>query len=1336
MDSIYINRRLKIGDERVSEVDALEQGSVLVVLAEPGAGKTELLLHFGKLLGVTPVRASRFRHQTTAAAGVPLIIDALDEAAKIDQSSVDQIVVKAQELSNGQVIFSSRSGEWQEARTHWIKECFGVSPVVVLIEHFDVVEQEELFRARFPEETFESFRSEAERFELTPLLGNPQFLSLFAAAYVQSGRHFSSKAKIFRDAVTNLALETGNHIQSKPRAPTDEILTTAADVMTKILLSGASGVSTKEGFSDVDYPYLAAVSPAASALAYEALDTRLLKPADEPDRHEPIHRIVAEYLAGQHLARRIADGRRPLSLRRTLSIIAPNGAVRDELRGLLGWLASAGDERVQRAAVDLDAYAVLGNGDPSQLATDAKRRLLRRLEVLAGEYPGFRRSDYWRRFSVGGFFNDGLVEDVRDLLKSTPLTSPLLDLLLELLVNSGGPAGLAEDVRTIMLNPSADITARIWASRAVRRLAGASHLEDIKPLVQEASTPSMRVAIDIVTEAAFDAYSFEDIADLLRAFASTYPASRRLRDQDVLMTAYHLVELIKGMDARMAAAHLDGLTSGLSCKCGRKNYDCQCRTGTSKVGGHLADRYFEAFVGPHDPARVWGWIRSLWFENGAGTDAGAAIAVLSENDGLRRRLHELAFSTITTEDEAWEKKWELGDSHSHAGLTFRTGDAQHMVDHAFKIGNAVLWAAFWSRPSDRSETFGPDSYRRRLREQAKQDPAFMRPWAKMERRFRSGHKQQIRERGRGERRRRQRNTGRTDRIKQNLARDRALLESGEALGWISNFAPLYIHDRQQLSEYVDDLGLIETALSNCLPRILDQLPSTEQLGEGGWWPFSSVAFAACWLAFISSSSLEGIDLRALKVAKVDSVRGDWMEQGDYEAFERELDRLLFPNEDSALEFGRSFIEPSLKKRGDDSPLNVWWLSNKDFLADLRPTLSLEWLRKFPDMPFRARDELFDIAAAHADRRALIALITERIGDLVAMSPDADPETEKQRAITLQFWRLRRFFFFSATDDGWEELRGDRDLVLFFANRIGRFADPSEGWPALGAEKVFKILDAFVDEWPPVRLRPSFGSGDPPEETAYRFLSEVVWRIGQDTPDRALPVIKKMLADGKFKDYAATLQTMRAEAVKTMALTDFTPPTPQDVVQMLDRGEIASVEDLRAFMLEELEWLQIWLRTAETNPLKTYYLADDDHVDENTARNRVVDSLRWRVQATQSSVVIEHHMADDNRCDFTISAMINGRRRLLVVEAKGQWHPELYTAASTQLNERYSSHQDAEQQGIYLVFWFGPEIKVAGRVKHGLRSADELRAKITEAMPKDLHGRIDVVVLDLSLRSGS
>jgi len=206
--------------------------------------------------------------------------------------------------------------------------------------------------------------------------------------------------------------------------------------------------------------------------------------------------------------------------------------------------------------------------------------------------------------------------------------------------------------------------------------------------------------------------------------------------------------------------------------------------------------------------------------------------------------------------------------------------------------------------------------------------------------------------------------------------------------------------------------------------------------------------------------------------------------------------------------------------------------------------------------------------------------------------------------------------------------------------------------------------------------------------------------------------------------------MKASSLRKQALREFLTPQPDEVVSLLDKGGIATVEDLRALLMEELSALQAWLRGTETDPLAMFWIGDK-HVDENTARNRIVEHLQGRMEHMNTSVVIEHHMAQGNRCDFTATKMIGGHRRLLVCEVKGQWHSELYTAASAQLDERYAIHPDAAGQGVFLALWVGPDEKVAGRKKHNFKSPQQLRDAILEAMPLDLHGFIDVFVLDLS-----
>lgn len=55
--------------------------------------------------------------------------------------------------------------------------------------------------------------------------------------------------------------------------------------------------------------------------------------------------------------------------------------------------------------------------------------------------------------------------------------------------------------------------------------------------------------------------------------------------------------------------------------------------------------------------------------------------------------------------------------------------------------------------------------------------------------------------------------------------------------------------------------------------------------------------------------------------------------------------------------------------------------------------------------------------------------------------------------------------------------------------------------------------------------------------------------------------------------------------------------------------------------------------------------------------------------------------------------------MLVVEVKGQWNSELFTAAQMQRADRYAVHPTAEEQGVYLVLWFGVDEKIAGLKNH-------------------------------------
>ena len=112
---------------------------------------------------------------------------------------------------------------------------------------------------------------------------------------------------------------------------------------------------------------------------------------------------------------------------------------------------------------------------------------------------------------------------------------------------------------------------------------------------------------------------------------------------------------------------------------------------------------------------------------------------------------------------------------------------------------------------------------------------------------------------------------------------------------------------------------------------------------------------------------------------------------------------------------------------------------------------------------------------------------------------------------------------------------------------------------------------------------------------------------------------------------------------------------------------------------------------------------------------------------------EGHLADDKRAD--IIALRPGMR--LPIEIKGQWHSELWRAASSQLERLYATDYAAERRGIYLVLWFGPNVRDGKKPRApavGQRrplTPNKLREDLIQTSDATRDGSIEFVVLDLS-----
>ncbi|MCQ4016035.1 hypothetical protein FK517_27665, partial [Klebsiella pneumoniae] len=83
---------------------------------------------------------------------------------------------------------------------------------------------------------------------------------------------------------------------------------------------------------------------------------------------------------------------------------------------------------------------------------------------------------------------------------------------------------------------------------------------------------------------------------------------------------------------------------------------------------------------------------------------------------------------------------------------------------------------------------------------------------------------------------------------------------------------------------------------------------------------------------------------------------------------------------------------------------------------------------------------------------------------------------------------------------------------------------------------------------------------------------------------------------------------------------------------------------------------------EFNSADRFY-EKNERLDEVKSTEIIAERLNLRLQPQGIAITPEHQLKGQNRSDFTASKLIGGKRRLLVTEVKGQWHRELYSAAS-------------------------------------------------------------------------
>jgi hypothetical protein len=256
------------------------------------------------------------------------------------------------------------------------------------------------------------------------------------------------------------------------------------------------------------------------------------------------------------------------------------------------------------------------------------------------------------------------------------------------------------------------------------------------------------------------------------------------------------------------------------------------------------------------------------------------------------------------------------------------------------------------------------------------------------------------------------------------------------------------------------------------------------------------------------------------------------------------------------------------------------------------------------------------------------------------------------------------------------------------------------------------------------------------EEAYQasgFLRSLLGWLAGRTDEAAREAIG-LHAGAAEDDWSPTIRLLHQEQMQRWADEAFVSISTGELAAMLTDGPPGSVEDLREIVLDVLQEEQQRLRGAETDPIRLFWTDDQRPRVENDCRDRLAELLTPRLETFQIRLMTEADMPQAKRVDlgFAIGQL------QLPMEIKGQWHPELWSAATGQLDRQYLADWRSQGKGMYLVLWFGRGVGNGRRMQPhpGTKVAPDSPLQLQEMLeaeiPESRRDAIEVVVLDLTL----
>lgn len=1327
-----VNPRPAAGD-RLQPFSAYSHVPNIVLLGDPGAGKSYLFRQFANAEGAKLLVARAFLNVETAdlLQQSVLFIDALDErrTGRGDHSAVDEMVRKLHQVRPQKVRIACRAADWLgETDLVGFETYFERTGGCVVLGLLPLSEMERAgVLAEAGIEDAAAFLIDASERGLGDLLGNPQNLMMLAEV-VRKRNWPSTRSELYRSAVELLLEEHSSNQRRRPagRYSPNELRGPAGELCAVRLVSDMLAVGLAEDDRTADLPSYRSVCSGDKEKALASLGRRVFVSGPVPESADYAHRTIAEYLGASWLAERVRDG---LPFRRVSTLLGVDGRPASELRGLHAWLAVHLTEYSQ-VLIDADAFGVLSYGDAKALSPELRRYLLQALARLAEVDPWFR-DGHWSSSAVAGLSGPDMVEGFRAVLASPSSGFCLRTLVLDALSSGYVAVELVGDLELLALDKSASYAERESSVGVLFRMGdpGATALCRLYPQLSNAED-ELRLRARIVRDLYRVGFNAKDLVSL---FHDVLTSTNRMIVGIVWRVAEHVPdgEVLEILD------RLSDLIAEESDTAGER----YCSDVLREFDGLLA-RALE--IDPKlEGHRLLKWLEfrrrtSRLPSDGPGEGTRELFA---RNLPAATRLVDAAIQAIVVDDKRWAFVHRLREL-TLFGLSDRLLlDRMLLAMHAEPPGGKrdflyelALLVTFQIGP-DAGESFEElyafaDGSKdlETLREAS--CVAEIQDWRVND----SDRRREERER---------RSEGRA----RNLAEfesHRELIRSGMHFGWLAwiakvYFAHFYDLDRQaspreRLTSELGERGA-EVAIQGLIalvrrgeatePATVLRMHSEskhhpwwyallagldEYVGEGGDVGSLSDSFlrSALMIECVHTTSVQKGNVTCQHVPS-------WRED-------------LFLRRPELVSSAYVALARADLANNAQSVHGLHALLRDEAFKVHRASLALALLAEFPCAPVQALQDLVEVAIREG--------LPEQLVTNARTAVDNSQCSSESRAL----WCAAGFLVapdeFRMRCDG---LEGEPAAQLMWALRdLSGFARHRHSQrPTLLVEQMEFLLRLTLRGHPRTGHPTTGWGGDRNAWDATDYAIKMISELSASPLSEAGDVLQRLLAEPFAESYAGDIKHALAQHRVRMIDSEFSQPSWADAMAVLSNGRPAGIADLHALVLDHLEGLGPQIAAANIDMFKRFW-NEDSHgrierpKSEESCRDYLVELLRARTTKAQGILIEpEGHMAGDKRAD--IVALLPAMK--VVVELKRDYHAEVWIAIQHQLERFYTRDPDAHGFGIYVVFWFGEKrgqsLPAPPAPLLTPQSAKEMQLQLQSLVPKDRRSQIAIVVLDVS-----